>query len=169
MTRPTFAAEHGIQRHIDLEDRRLARIVRKCQELPGQELFQYLDPDGVSHSVGSEDINAYLREISGVDVTAKDFRTWAGTKLAVVALRHLRSLPDAATGKKNVVTAVAKILGNTAAICRKCYIHPAVLDGYLADELGGLLKRSRAQARGGLSADEVALVKFLERAEIARA
>jgi DNA topoisomerase-1 len=159
-----FRAKHGIQRHIDLEDRRLARIVKKCQELPGQELFQYLDAEGLLHAVSSEDINDYLRAISGEEITAKDFRTWAGTKLAVVAFRHLAPFENQTQAKKNVVeavAAVAKMLGNTAAICRKCYIHPAVIDGYLGGTLARKLKRCRARASGGLSADEAMLVKFL--------
>ena len=159
-----FRAKHGIQRRIDLEDRRLARIVRKCQDLPGQELFQYLDEDGSPRSVSSEDVNSYLREITGEEITAKDFRTWAGTKLAVAALRHIGPSGPGG-GKKNVtqaVAAVAKMLGNTAAICRKCYIHPAVIERYLGGELDAQMKASRSRPRGGLAADEVALVKFLE-------
>ncbi|HEY3916160.1 MAG TPA: DNA topoisomerase IB [Stellaceae bacterium] len=159
-----FRAKHGIQRRIDLEDRRLARIVRKCQDLPGQELFQYLDEDGSPRSVSSDDVNGYLREITGDEITAKDFRTWAGTKLAVVALRHIGP-PGPGGGKKNVVqavTAVAKLLGNTAAICRKCYIHPAVIEGYLSGKLEASMTARRARARGGLVAEEIALVKFLQ-------
>ncbi|HEY1506534.1 MAG TPA: DNA topoisomerase IB [Stellaceae bacterium] len=163
-----FRAKHGIQRHIDLEDQRLARIVKKCQELPGQELFGYLDDDGTPHSIASEDVNAYLREISGKEITAKDFRTWAGTKLAVVALRHIGGFESKSGAKKNTlcaIEAVAKMLGNTRSICRKCYIHPAVLDGYMEGRLDGLLKSGRVRARSGLGADEVALVRFLKAAE----
>jgi DNA topoisomerase-1 len=159
-----FRAKHGIQRHIDLEDRRLARIVKKCQDLPGQELFQYRDDEGAIRAVGSDDINNYLRTVSGEEITAKDFRTWAGTKLAVVALRHLPTFESQTEAKKNVVeavAAVAKMLGNTAAICRKCYIHPIAIESYLAGTLPGMLKRCRARARGSLSADEAMLVKFL--------
>jgi len=160
-----FRAKHGIHRHIDLEDRRLARIVKQCQELPGQELFCYLDDDGTPRNIGSEDVNAYLRAITGEEITAKDFRTWAGTKLAVVALRHIGGFSNKAGAKKNVlraIEAVAKLLGNTAAICRKCYIHPAVLDGYAAGRLDALLQPGRTRARGGLAAEEVTLVKFLK-------
>jgi DNA topoisomerase-1 len=160
-----FRAKHGIQRHIDLEDQRLARIVKKCQELPGQELFRYLDDDDTPHSIASEDVNAYLREVSGEEITAKDFRTWSGTKLAVVALRHIGGFENKAGAKKNMLRAVesvSKMLGNTAAICRKCYIHPAVLDGYIEGGLDALLNSDRIRAGRGLGADEVALVKFLK-------
>ena len=162
-----FRGKHGIHRHIDLEDKKLARIVKKCQELPGQALFGYLDDDGTARSIASEDVNAYLREITGEEITAKDFRTWAGTKLAVVALRHIGGSKGKGAAKKNVLRAVegvAKLLGNTAAICRKCYIHPAVLDGYVDGKLEALLKRERAKARRGLGAEEVALVQFLKAA-----
>jgi DNA topoisomerase I len=129
-----FRGKHGTEHHIDLRDRRLAAIVRRCQELPGQELFQYLDEDGTPRTVGSEDVNDYLREIAGEELTAKDFRTWAGTNLAALALRELESFDTQTTAKRNVVRAVeavSRLLGNTPAICRKCYIHPAVFDGYL--------------------------------------
>jgi DNA topoisomerase-1 len=162
-----FRAKHGIQRHIDFEDQRLARIVKKCQELPGQELFGYLDEDETPHSIGSDDVNAYLREITGQEITAKDFRTWAGTKLAVVALRHIGGFTNKGGAKKNVrraIEAVAKLLGNTPAICRKCYIHPAVLDGYAEGKLESLLKPGRARVRRGLGADEIVLVRFLKAA-----
>jgi DNA topoisomerase-1 len=162
-----FRAKHGIQRHIDLEDQRLARIVKKCQELPGQELFGYLAEDDTPRNIASDDVNAYLREITGQEITAKDFRTWAGTKLAVVALRHVGGFESTGGAKKNVVRAieaVAKMLGNTPAICRKCYIHPAILDGYTEGKMDSLLKGGRVRARGGLGAEEIALVRFLKAA-----
>jgi DNA topoisomerase-1 len=129
-----FRGKHGTEHHIDLRDKRLASIVRRCQELPGQELFQFLDDDGAVHAVGSEDVNEYLRGIAGAEITAKDFRTWAGINLAALALCELENFDSEAKAKRNVVSAVeavAKMLGNTPAICRKCYIHPAVFDGYL--------------------------------------
>ncbi|HEX4193983.1 MAG TPA: DNA topoisomerase IB [Stellaceae bacterium] len=162
-----FRAKHGIQRHIDLEDQRLARIVKKCQELPGQELFGYLAEDDTPRRIASDDVNAYLREITGQDITAKDFRTWAGTKLAVVALRQIGGFESAGDAKKNVlraIEAVAKMLGNTPAICRKCYIHPAILDGYSEGKLEPVLMPGRGRARRGLSADEIVLVRFLKAA-----
>lgn len=165
-----FRGKHGITHHIDLEDRRLARIVERCRDLPGQDLFQFLDQDGERHSVGSEDVNEYLREISGEDITAKDFRTWAATNLAAATLAELERFDTQAAAKKEVVKAVesvAKRLGNTPAICRKCYIHPAVFEGYLDGSLAeGLKQRADElldQPASGLTAQEVALTAFLSR------
>jgi DNA topoisomerase-1 len=166
-----FRGKHGTDYHIDLRSKRLAAIVRRCQELPGQELFQYLDEDGTPRTIGSEDVNGYLREISGEEITAKDFRTWAATNLAALALRELESFDRQTPTKGNVlraVEAVAKMLGNTPAICRKCYIHPAVLDGYLDGSLRQALQR-RADAKlanpaAGLKAEEAMVMAFLSRA-----
>ncbi len=165
-----FRGKHGTEHHIDLRDKRLASIVRRCQELPGQELFQYLDDDGTAHVVSSEDVNEYLRAIAGADITAKDFRTWAATNLAALALRELESFDSQAKAKSNVVRAVeavSKMLGNTPAICRKCYIHPAVFDGYLDGSLLQALKRRAdaklANPRAGLKAEEAAVMGFLSR------
>ncbi|MBN9562951.1 MAG: DNA topoisomerase IB [Alphaproteobacteria bacterium] len=165
-----FRGKHGIKHHIDLRDRRLARIVKRCRDIPGQDLFQYLGEDGEPHSVDSEDVNDYLREISGEEITAKDFRTWAATNLAALALTELEAFDTQAKAKKNVVhavEAVAKLLGNTPAICRKCYIHPAIFDGYLDGSLLEGLK-SRAdetldQPASGLSAEETAVAAFLSK------
>src|SRR5205807_2614074 len=122
----------GIDHDIDLDDERLAAIVRRCQELPEQELFEYIDHDGNRRDVTSTDVNDYLREISrGADFTAKDFRTWAGTVLAALALQEFQAFDSQAQAKRNLVAAierVAKRLGNTTAVCRKCYIHPAVIE-----------------------------------------
>src|SRR3954451_14716165 len=129
-----FRGKNGITHHIDLEDRRLARVVERCRDLPGQDLFQFVDHDGERHSIGSEDVNEYLREITGEEITAKDFRTWAGTLLAAEALREFEQFDTASQRKKAVVRAienVAKHLGNTPAICRKCYIHPAIFEAYV--------------------------------------
>jgi DNA topoisomerase-1 len=123
-----------LEHEVASDDRRLARIVRRCQQLPGQLLFQYLDDEGNQHTVGSEEVNAYLREITGEDITAKDFRTWAGTQLAAAALRAFRNLDSESKRKNAIVRAVEKVarhLGNTPAICRRCYIHPAIFDGYV--------------------------------------
>ena len=165
-----FRGKHGTEHHIDLRDKRLASIVRRCQELPGQELFQYLDDNGAPHVVGSEDVNDYLRTIAGAEITAKDFRTWAATNLAALALRELESFDSQAKAKSNVVQAVeavSKMLGNTPAICRKCYIHPAVFDGYLDGSLLQALKRRAdaklANPRAGLKAEEAAVMGFLSR------
>ncbi|MBV8093270.1 MAG: DNA topoisomerase IB [Acetobacteraceae bacterium] len=163
-----FKGKHGIKHHIDLADRKLARIVRRCMDIPGQDLFQYIGEDGEPHGIGSEDVNAYLRDISGEEITAKDFRTWAATKLAALALRELEAFDNQAKAKKNVVRAVeavAKMLGNTPAICRKCYIHPAIFDGYLDGSLMQALKaradEALEQPQTGLSSEEVVVTAFL--------
>ena len=163
-----FRGKHGVQHHIDLDDRRLANIVRRCQELTDQHLFHFVDHDGQTHPVTSDDVNAYLHEVSGVDVTAKDFRTWAATNLAALALGVLEPVEGSGNQKKAIVAAVesvAKKLGNTPAICRKCYIHPAIFDGYLdgtlaqglRDHADGLLADSHA----GLSPEERAVTAYL--------
>lgn len=129
-----FRGKSGVAHKIDVEDPQLARLVKKCQDLPGQEIFAYIDDDGNVQDVTSQDVNDYLREITGQDFTAKDFRTWAGTVLAAVALREFEAYATAKQAKKNIVRAVeavAGMLGNTPAVCRRCYVHPAVLDSYL--------------------------------------
>ncbi len=168
-----FRAKHGIERHVEFNDRRLSGIVKKLEDLPGQELFQFLDHDGGHHTVGSDDVNAYLHEVTGEAITAKDFRTWAATNLAALALRELEVFDSQTKAKKNVLRAiesVAKLLGNTPAICRKCYIHPAIFEGYLDGSLiEGLADRAEAvlsdvkHANHGLSAEEIAVTAFLER------
>ncbi len=130
-----FRGKSGIQHAVDLQDSRLARIVKACRDLPGYELFQYVDRHGRRQVIDSADVNAYLREISGEDFTAKDFRTWAGTVLAAGALAAAGRCTSAAQVKRNIVKAVdavARRLGNTKAVCRKSYIHPAILDAYQA-------------------------------------
>ncbi len=130
----SFNGKSGIEHKVDLHDRRLARIVKQCREIPGQELFQYIDEDGNRRDVGSADVNAYLKEICGEDFTAKDFRTWAGTKLAAEALAEFEAFDSDVAAKKNVVAAIERVasrLGNTTAVCRKCYVHPAVIDAYM--------------------------------------
>jgi DNA topoisomerase-1 len=165
-----FRGKHGTEHRIDLRSKRLAAIVRRCQELSGQELFQYLDEDGQPRGVDSDAVNEYLREISGEEVTAKDFRTWAATNLAALAFRELEAFDTQTRAKRNVVQAVetvAKLLGNTPAICRKCYIHPAIFDGYLDGSLLEAIKR-RADERladpaAGLKAEEASVLAFLRR------
>ena len=166
-----FRGKHGIQHHVDVGDTRLAKVVQKCRDLPGQDLFQFLDHDGERHHVTSDDVNEYLHEASGgEEVTAKDFRTWAATNLAAAALKELAPFETAAGAKKNLVDAVERVatrLGNTPAICRKCYIHPAVFEGYLD---GSLLEGLKAQAedvlendKSGLTTAEVAITAYLNR------
>ncbi|MGI4745320.1 MAG: DNA topoisomerase IB [Janthinobacterium lividum] len=169
-----FRAKHGVQQHIELKDRRLAGIVSRLQELHGQELFQYLDENGVQHDISSHDVNEYLHEVTGEDITAKDFRTWAGTNLAALALREFEQFDSEAKARKNVLRAietVSRLLGNTPAICRKCYIHPRIFDGYMDGSLAEALKvRAEAAlapengAGINLTADEVAVMAFLSRA-----
>ncbi|HEY3107493.1 MAG TPA: DNA topoisomerase IB [Chloroflexota bacterium] len=129
-----FRGKSGVSREVGLRDRRLAGVVGRCQELPGQELLQYVDEEGQTRDVGSADVNDYLRAIAGDEFTAKDFRTWAGTVLAAQALEELESFDSQAQAKKNVVRAIEKVaerLGNTPSVCRKCYVHPAVIESYL--------------------------------------
>jgi len=164
-----FRGKSGIQHAVDLQDARLARIVKACRDLPGYELFQYIDDDGSRQTIDSADVNEYLREISGHDFTAKDFRTWAGTVLAAKALAEAATFKSATEAKRNVVAAiesVAKKLGNTTAVCRKCYIHPAILDAYMD---GATIQTVKARAaklarsRGALTPEETAVVGILER------
>ena len=166
--RLSFRGKSGVRQEGRITDRRLARIVKNCRDLPGYELFQYSDVDGWRHTVDSADVNEYLREASGEKITAKDFRTWAGTQLAAMALSQFTELADAPTGKTAIVRAVeqvAKHLGNTAAVCRKCYIHPAIFDGYLDGSLvKTLAARTRAYLKrniGGMSPEEAAVAAFL--------
>jgi DNA topoisomerase-1 len=166
--RLSFRGKSGVRHEGCINDRRLGRIVKNCRDLPGYELFQYVDHDGARHSVDSADVNLYLREISGEEITAKDFRTWAGTYLAAVALQGFGGSETATAGKSAIVRAVeqvAKHLGNTTAVCRKCYIHPAIFEGYLDGTLVQVLeKRTKAYLSRnieGLSAEEAAVAAFL--------
>ena len=135
-----FRGKGGRAAEVELSDARLARIVRRCQDLPGQELFVYLDEDGEVRSIGSHDVNDYLREISGHDFTAKDFRTWAATVLAALALAREERGGKPSVAKRRVVRAIARVsawLGNTPAVSRKAYIHPSVIEAYLDGEVVG--------------------------------
>ena len=143
----SFRGKSGVEHEIDLNDRRLARIVKQCRDLPGYELFQYYDENGERQTVGSEEVNAYLKEVTGQDLTSKDFRTWAGTVLAAQLLREFEAFTSTTQAKRNIVAAVeqvAKKLGNTKAVCRKCYIHPAIFDAYLD---GSMLETIAQRAR----------------------
>lgn len=156
-----FRGKSGVEHSISVKDRRLAKVIKRCMELPGQNLFQYLDDNGERHTVSSSDINAYLQNLTGANFTAKDYRTWAGSALALATLRKLQWEPEADAKKHivDMVKAVSRQLGNTPAICRKCYIHPAVLEGFLQGELARL---PRSRQRKGLRAEEVALASFLQ-------
>lgn len=145
-----FTAKSGKQWSLRLRDRSIAKIIRACQELPGQELLQYVDEQGNCQDVTSTDVNEYLKEITGNDITAKDFRTWAGTVLAAMALAELESFDSAVQAKRNLRSAIEKVsarLGNTPTICRKCYIHPEVLNSYLD---GNLVLEIKSQAESEL-------------------
>jgi DNA topoisomerase-1 len=160
-----FRGKSGKEHHIALHDRRLARIVKDCRDLPGQELFQYIDADGNRHNIGSGDVNEYIREISRQDFTAKDFRTWAGTVLAASSLATVRESRSGRVTKRDLVRTVESVadrLGNTKAVCRKSYIHPAILDAYLE---GKTIRPARSRRNVGslLTADERAVLAFLER------
>jgi len=163
-----FRGKSGILRDVDLKDRRLAQIVRRCQDLPGQELFQYMDKDGTARLVNSSDVNQYLREATGIDLTAKDFRTWAGTVLAARALGELAPFMSKSQAKRYVVRAVeavARKLGNTRTVCQKCYIHPATVKAYFDGTLPETLSRpapATRDAQNGLSGDEAAVMMILE-------
>ena len=133
-----FRGKSGRPHTVRLSDRRLARIIKRCQDLPGQELFQYLDEDGEPRRIESEDVNAYLREIAGDDFTAKDFRTWAGTILASRFFRECEPWTQTQNGKKEIVRTIARVaeaLGNTPAVCKKCYVHPEVIAAYVSGAL----------------------------------
>jgi DNA topoisomerase-1 len=146
----------------------VAKIVKACQELPGQELLQYLDEDGKRQDVTSNDVNAYLKEITGHDITAKDFRTWAGTVLAALALREVENFDTAAQAKRNLRAAIERVaarLGNTPTICRKCYIHPEVLNSYLDGTLVSVITSAvDSELRdklSGLPPEEAAVLALL--------
>jgi DNA topoisomerase-1 len=129
-----FRGKSGVEHAIELDDARTAAIVRRVRDLPGQELFQYVDEDGTQHSVDSADVNAYIREAAGAEFTSKDFRTWAGTRLAEEALRRIGPWRSRTEGQRNVgkaMEAVSRLLGNTKTVCRKCYVHPQVIETYL--------------------------------------
>jgi len=164
-----FRGKSGVEHSISLADPRLARIIQRCQDLPGHELFQYLDEAGKRQTVSSDDVNAYLREITGREVTAKDFRTWGGTMLAAIELRAAGPAASRREADRNVVRAidaVAERLGNTRAVCRKYYVHPTLVRAYL---LGLTVpqppaQRIRRTRRAGpaLRRDEVAVLQFLQ-------
>ncbi len=144
-----FRGKSGVRHNIELSDRRLAKIVRRMQDLPGEELIQYVDDSGVTRRIESADVNAYLKRITGDEFTSKDFRTWAGTVLAVRALRQVKDFASQTQAKRNLAAAiesVARQLGNTTAVCRKCYVHPAVMDAYLDGSLARHVQGRREAA-----------------------
>lgn len=167
----TFRGKSGVEHSIALEDPRLARIIQRCQDLPGHELFQYLDAKKKRQTVTSDDVNAYLRELTDRDITAKDFRTWGGTMLAAVELRAMGQASSRREADRNVlraIDAVAERLGNTRAVCRKYYVHPELLRAYLMGEtvpLGETPARHanrRRRHEAALRRDEIAVLQFLQ-------
>jgi DNA topoisomerase I len=161
-----FRGKSGVEVEAGVTDPRVARVVKRCEELPGQLLFQYQDEHGERRAVTSDDVNMYLREASGQDFTAKDFRTWAATVLAAGALRELAEFESEAEAKRNVVAAidqVARRLGHTRAVCRRSYVHPAVVDTYLEGELAHVLIAPPGRPAPRLKADELAVLRLLGR------
>jgi len=161
-----FKGKSGVEVSVGVTDRRVARVIKRCEELPGQNLFQYVDAGGERRTVTSDDVNDYLREVSGEDVTAKDFRTWAATVLAACALRDLASFESESEAKRKVVEAidgVARKLGHTRAVCRRSYVHPAVIDTFLEGGLESALAIAIAKRPTRLSADEAAVLSLLRR------
>jgi len=170
-----FRGKSGKFHKIDVRDPRLARIVKRCQDLPGQDLFEYLGEDGTPRTVSSGDVNGYLQTIAGADFTAKDFRTWAGTVLAALALKEFEKFASQRQAKKNItlaIEAVARLLGNTPAICRKCYIHPGLLDSYLDGSMLRVVEqranRQPGKAVAGLKYGEALVILLLKRQLSAR-
>ncbi|KQT53050.1 MULTISPECIES: DNA topoisomerase IB [unclassified Aureimonas] len=174
-----FKGKSGKTWNLDVKDKRIARIVKACQDLPGQELLQYVDEDGATRDVTSADVNAYLREITGKDITAKDFRTWAGTVLAALALREFEEFDTDAKARKNVRAAIERVaarLGNTPTVCRKCYVHPEILNTYLSGSLLLEIKEEvdaeLRESLTGLTPEEAAVMGLLRArlsAEISKA
>ncbi len=170
-----FKGKSGKRHRIDVRDPQIAKLVRRCQDLPGQDLFGYVAEDGAVRDVTSDDVNTYLRDIAGEEFSAKDFRTWAGTVLAAVALREFEEFSSVKQAKGQIVQAVeavAKMLGNTPAVCRRCYIHPVILDGYLTGQTIATLQQSAEQRlRGSLAKlkPEEAAVMMLLRERLAQA
>jgi DNA topoisomerase-1 len=161
-----FTGKGGKQWSLSVRNRHVAKVIRACQELPGQELLQYIDDEGKPQDVTSSDVNGYLKEITGQDITAKDFRTWAGTVLAAPALQEVASFDSAAQAKRNVRGAIERVaarLGNTPTICRKCYVHPEVINTYLD---GNLALEIKSEAESALR-DNLADLKPEEAAVLA--
>ncbi|HZW73584.1 MAG TPA: DNA topoisomerase IB, partial [Caldimonas sp.] len=167
----SFRGKSGVEHAIAITDRKLARIVQQCQDLPGQELFKYIDEAKKRQTISSDDVNAYLREITGRDITAKDFRTWGWTMHAAMALRAKGTAYSRAEADRNIIEAidlVSKRLGNTRAVCRKYYVHPALIEAYLAGRIVPAPEEVAAHQRvkrgrgAALRRDEIAVLQFLQ-------
>jgi DNA topoisomerase-1 len=166
----SFRGKSGKDHDVEFRDRRLARVVKACQDLPGQDLFQYVGQDGAQRTIASDDVNEYLREIAGTDYTAKDFRTWGGTVLAAEALARRGPAQTQAEAKRTIVAAIKEVAGhlrNTAAVCRSCYVHPGILESYLDGSLTASweqrLARARENGQDGLKPEEAVVLATLER------
>jgi len=164
-----FRGKSGLSHSIGIKNRRLARIIQRCQDLPGQELFQYLDENDVPQTIDSSDVNTYLREVTGEEFTAKDFRTWAGTVLGAVALQEFKVFDSETEAKRNIVRAIENValrLGNTPAVCRKSYIHPAILElytsGALADTLESKVDQELSEELSYLQQEEASVLALLK-------
>jgi DNA topoisomerase I len=165
-----FTGKSGKQWKLQVEDKRIVSVVKRCAEIPGHELFKYIDDDGASHTVDSSDVNDYIKEITQQDFSAKDFRTWAGTVLAALALSEFKKYDSQAEAKRNIVAAIEKVakqLGNTPAICRKSYVHPEILNAYMSGDLVKMIDAKIAQKfkrqYAKLTADEVMVLAFLHK------
>jgi len=165
----SFQGKSKVHHTVSLQDRRLARVIKQCEDLPGYELFQYVNEGGERHAIDSSDVNEYLREITGQHFTAKDFRTWAGSVLACDLLRGMGAFESATQAKKNVVAAIKAValkLGNTPSVCRKCYVHPAVLEAYLGgitiEEAKAELEDEIGERSDALRSEERTLLQLLE-------
>ena len=171
-----FRGKSKRQHEVDVTDRRVAKVIAKCQDLPGQDLFQYVDEDGEVQDTTSQDVNDYLRQIAGEDFTAKDFRTWGGTVLAAIALstqEEFQTKKEAKSNIKTAICAVAELLGNTPAVCRKCYVHPVIVEAYLnRTPIAGLngggkkLKQprfARSRTRSSKIATRTIIVRLLQK------
>ena len=156
-----FRGKSGLEHAVRVRDRRVSAVIKRCQELPGQHLFQYIDDHGERRTIQSEDVNSYLRSITDADITAKDFRTWWGTVIAALYLREMGPAETERARKANLkiaTEAAAKALGNTPTVCRKCYIHPAIVEAYERGETIG-----RRHRRAGMRPEEAAVLWMLER------
>ena len=171
LLRFSFRGKSGVEHNVAITDRRLARIIQSCRDLPGTEIFQYLDAAGKRQSISSDDVNSHLREITRRHVTAKDFRTWGGTMHAALTLRAMGPAATQRESERNIVRAIDEVserLGNTRAVCRKYYVHPALLEAYLEGrtvQLAGDSPRKRPRRAGHAAAlrrDEVAVLQFLQ-------
>jgi DNA topoisomerase I len=166
----TFRGKSGVEHNVSIDDKRLARIIQRCQDLPGTELFQFLDANGKRHTIASDDVNAHLREITGRDITAKDFRTWGGTMAAAMALRSKGPAATRTEADRNIIEAIDLVshrLGNTRAVCRKYYVHPALIEAYLEGRTVPLprdtpRKRAKRGRGAALRGDEIAVLQFLQ-------